>query len=168
MPDRWEIERRYLVRVSEAVWSGLGSGDRLRQGYVRTGASSIRIRTGEARGPVLTIKRGQGVRRREVEAVVPLDVADALFDLSGERVLEKVRFRSGPWELDRFLGALEGLVLLEIELEDPDQTIPEAPAGVSVLREVTDDNRFTNKHLAGLTSTRAEAFVRGAYAEMSG
>jgi CYTH domain-containing protein len=166
MAGGWEIERRYLVRVTDALWSGLGPGHHLRQGYVATGASFIRIREGEPRGPVLTIKNGRGVKRREVETVVPSDVADALFGLAAEHVLEKVRFRIGPWELDRFLGPLGGLSLLEIELEAVDQWIPDAPDGVSILREVTDDNRFTNNYLAGIQEKAARAFVRAVYAEV--
>ncbi len=165
MTDHWEIERRYLVRVGEPVWETLGDGERLRQGYVRTEASAIRIREGEPGGPVLTIKTGQGIRRREVEAPVPQDVAAALFELAGRRVIEKTRFRLGPWELDRFHGDLTGLALLEIELERVDQPVPPPPSGVSILREVTEDNRFTNNTLACLSKAEAAAFVRRAYGE---
>ncbi len=168
MAGGWEIERRYLVRVTEDLWSRLESGHHLRQGYVATGGSSIRIREGEPRGSVLTIKSGGGVRRREVEAVVPTNVADALFELAGDHVLEKVRFRMGPWELDRFLGPLEDLRLLEIELDAVDQPIPEPPEGVSVLREVTDDKRFTSNYLSGLPKADARAFVAAVYRETEG
>jgi len=145
MADGWEIERRY---------------------HVRTGPSSVRIREGEPRGPVLTIKSGQGVKRREAEVVVDSDVAEALFRLSGPRVIEKVRFHLGPWELDRFLGSLEGLSLLEIELDEVDQPLPEAPPDVLILREVTDDNRFTSSYLSCLSVKGAEVFVRDVYGEV--
>lgn len=168
MAGGWEIERRYLVRVAEALWTRLKAGHHLRQGYVATSGSSIRIREGESRGSVLTIKSGRGVKRREVEAVVPSDVAEALFELAGDHVLEKMRFRIGPWELDRFLGALEGLHLLEIELDAVDQAIPDPPEGVSILREVTDDKRFTNSYLAGIHEDDARAFVTTAYGEVQG
>ena len=164
-PAGYEIERRYLVRVPEALWAELGQGTLLRQGYVRGGEPSVRIRSGEARGPVLTCKSGQGVRRREVEAVVSEEMAAALFQAAGDRVLEKVRFRLGPWDLDRFLGALGGLALLEIELEDDDEALPPPPDGISMLREVTDDNLFTSDHLASMDNEGRAAFVRRIYRE---
>ena len=65
-----EIERRYLVTVRPGLWRDLGAGLSFRQGYVKTGSPSVRIRTGEPRGPVLTCKSGSGVKRTEVESVV--------------------------------------------------------------------------------------------------
>ncbi len=169
MPSGYEIERRFLVRVPDALWSGLRGGLRLRQGYVLAGkAASVRIRTGEPRGPVLTVKSGSGVKRREVETVVPREVAEALFTASERRVLEKVRFPIGPWELDRFVGSLSGLALLEIELTRVDETIPDPPYDVSILHEVTMDNRFTSAHLAHLTEAERQAFVAHVYEEVGG
>lgn len=161
----WEIERRYLVRVEDALWDRL-EGRRLRQGYVRNGQPSVRIRTGEERGPLLTLKKGRGVRRREVETVVPEDVAEALFEAAEDRVIEKTRYRIGPWELDRFHGALSGLTLLEIELEREDQTPGVPPDGVEMLREVTDDKRFVSGHLARLKDPERRRFVSEAYGEL--
>jgi adenylate cyclase len=164
----WEIERRFLVRVEDALWFTLGKGNHLRQGYVRNGAPSVRIRVGESRGPVLTCKSGKGIRRSEVETVVPDDVAQALFEAAEERVVEKVRWRLGPWELDRFLGALEGLALMEIELESEDDPIPEPPEGVQVLREVTDDKRFVSGRLARMPKKKQRKLVKKAYKEVKG
>ena len=161
----FEVERRYLVRVPGGFWGTLGEGWRLRQGYVTTGSPSVRIRVGEPRGPVLTCKSGSGVRRREVEAVVSPEVAEALFAAAGERVIEKVRHALGPWELDRFGGGLEGLALLEIELDGEGDAVPEPPDGVEIIREVTDDNRFTSSGLASMTSADQQGFVTAAYAE---
>ena len=162
-PAFYEIERRYLVRVAPAVRARLGQGTELRQGYLRHGQPSVRIRFGEPRGPVLTCKSGSGVRRREVETVVPEPVAEALWEAAGDHTVAKVRHRIGPWELDRFSGALEGLTLLEIELADEDDPVPPAPEGISILGEVTDVKGFTSGHLASLTPRDARAFVVEAY-----
>ena len=164
MEPRYEIERRYLVRVDPALWSRLGAGHQYRQGYLR-GRTSVRVRFGEPRGPVLTCKSGSGVKRREVETVVPGDVAEALMEAAGKRVIEKTRWALGPWELDRFAGPLEGLTLLEIELEAVDDPVPSPPDGVRILREVTEDNRFTSNHLARMGKKEQKRFVIRAYEE---
>lgn len=164
----FEVERRYLIRVPGAFWTGLGAGWRLRQGYVGIGARAVRIRVGEPRGPVLTCKSGSGIRRREVEAVVSAEMAEALFEAAAGRIIEKVRYRLGRWELDRFGGGLEGLVLLEIELEDEGEALPEPPAGIEVICEVTDDNRFTSSGLASMTEAEQRDFVEMAYRRPGG
>jgi CYTH domain-containing protein len=159
----WEIERRYLVRVDPDVWSRVGAGHHYRQGYLKKGSPSVRIRVGEPRGPVLTLKSGNGVRRREVETVVPRDVADGLLKAAGRRVIEKVRHRLGPWELDRFDGALDGLTLLEIELDDEDDPVPKPPAGIHIMREVTNDKRFTSHALARMRKKERRRLVAKVY-----
>jgi adenylate cyclase len=162
----WEIERRFLVRAPDALWSGLGEGHHLRQGYIRNGQPSVRIRVGEPRGPVLTLKSGKGIRRSEVETVVPLDVAEALFEAAEERVIEKTRWSVGRWELDRFRGPLDGLQLMEIELEEVDEPLPDFPTDIQILHEVTDDKRFVSGHLARMTPGAQRKLVRKVYEEV--
>lgn len=164
----WEIERRFLVRVNDALWFKLGEGWHLRQGYVRNGEPSVRVRIGEPRGAVLTCKSGSGVRRSEVETVVPDAVAAALFEAAEDRKIEKIRWKIGPWELDRFLGSLDGLALLEIELTSEHAPIPEAPDGVHILREVTDDKRFVSGHLARMKPKDQRKLVKKVYKEVKG
>ena len=164
----WEIERRFLVRVPVESWPPNGKGHHLKQGYVRHGNPSVRIRTGEPRGPVLTCKSGTGIRRSEVEAVVTEEVAAALFEAAGDHVLEKVRFPLGGWTLDRFLGDLDGLALLEIELQSEDEELPEPPKLVQVLREVTNDKRFVSGRLAALEPKERRKWVKKAYKEAEG
>lgn len=159
----FEIERRYLVRVEEGLWDRLGAGHRFRQGYVNTGSPSVRIRTGEPRGPVLTLKSGVGVRRRETEMVVTPEVAEGLLEAAEDRIIDKVRHPIGPWELDRFLGGLEGLALLEIELQEEDDPVPAPPDGVSIIREVTDTKGFASNALARLSKTEQQQLVAQLY-----
>jgi adenylate cyclase len=163
--ERWEIERRFLVRTRPGLLAHLGASERYRQGYVRTGDPSVRIRVGEDRGPVLTLKRGKGIKRREVEATVPLEVAEELLAAAGRRVLSKTRWRLGRWELDRFEGELDGLELMEVELDRVDEEPPGVPEGVEVLCEVTDDRRFTSSALARIKRKDQARFVRKVYEE---
>lgn len=164
----WEIERRFLVRVADALRMRLGEGHHFRQGYVRNGEPSVRIRIGEPRGAVLTCKSGQGIRRSEAEVVVPEEVAQALFQAAEDRIIEKIRWHVGDWELDRFLGPLDGLMLMEIELDAEDQPMPPVPEGVHILREVTDDKRFVSGHLARLPHKKQRKLVKKAYKEVKG
>jgi CYTH domain-containing protein len=164
----WEIERRFLMRVPESYWAQLGDGHHYKQGYIRNGQPSLRIRTGEPRGAVLATKSGSGVRRTEVETVVPDEMAPLLMELAEERVIEKIRFKIGPWELDRFLGALEGLALMEIELDDEADPLPDPPDVVEILREVTDDKRFVSGQLARLNTHEQHEIVRVVYEEVGG
>lgn len=164
----WEIERRWLVRARPGLREELGEGWSLRQGYVRADGPSVRIRTGEPRGPVLACKAGRGVRRQEAETVVPQEVAEMLFQAAGARVIEKTRYPVGPWELDYFEGDLEGLTLLELELEDEEDPLPELPEGIKIVHEVTNDKRFVSSKLASMTSRARKALVGQVYRELGG
>jgi CYTH domain-containing protein len=164
-----EIERRYLVKIRDRSWETPDAQRQLlRQGYVRADEPAIRIRLGEARGPVLTCKSGTGVKRHEAETVVSEEMAVALMDAAGERVVEKIRWTLGPWMLDMFVGGLEGLILMEIELNHEDDPVPAPPSGIHILRDVTDDNRFNNSDLACLSKRKQGKLMRKAYKEVEG
>ena len=150
----------------DTLWYTLGDGHHYRQGYIRNGEPSVRIRTGEPRGAVLTCKIGSGIRREEVETVVPEEMAVRLMEAAEDRIVEKIRWKIGPWELDRFLGALDGLALMEIELGDESDPMPEVPHGVQIVREVTDDNQFVSGRLARLTPKKQRKLVKKAYKEV--
>jgi CYTH domain-containing protein len=164
----WEIERRFLVRVAETLWFQIGEGHHLRQGYIRDREPSIRIRLGEDRGAVLNCKNGAGIRREEFETIVSDEIAQGLFVAAEGRTIEKMRWKLGPWELDRFMGPLDGLALLEIELIAEDDPLPESPQGVQILREVTDDKRFVSAVLAKMKPKKQRKLVKKAYKEVKG
>jgi len=123
------------------------------QGYLSLGPV-VRARTIQPLGrgrkrAVLTIK-GRGTRvRAEYEYPIPYKDAQALLELCGERVLQKVRMRIGPWELDRYEKRHTGLWLAEIELRRADEGLPD-PLPPWLGREVTEDPRYTNSSLAAL------------------
>ena len=157
-----EIERKYLLSAppSDAVLGALGARPtRLEQVYLRSSDDWIRrVRRVEASGRaryVLTRKRDvDGIVREEVEADVSVEEYGRLVAEAdpARRVIRKVRhvISHGRWtlELDVFTEP-PGLVLLEVELERPDD-VPELPGSIAalVVREVSLDPTFTNHRIA--------------------
>jgi CYTH domain-containing protein len=148
-----EIERKWLLSSAPAS-DVLGSGERLRQGYLAVDADAeveVRIRFA---GPstVVTIKGGTGLSRAEVELPVTTpDRAEALWALTAGRRVEKVRHRVPVGELtaevDLYEGALAGLSTAEVEFA----SVADAHAFVAPRwfgAEVTGERRWSNASLA--------------------
>ncbi len=144
-----EIERKFLV--NNELWrEGVISETRLRQGYLSTGeGSTVRVRISGERA-YLTIKGATvGIRRFEFEYEIPLSDAELMLEqVALKPQVEKIRYRvrcaDHVWELDRFLGANQGLVLAEIELKSEDEPF-ELPAWAG--EEVSEDPRYHNSNL---------------------
>ncbi|GAB6905946.1 conserved hypothetical protein [Desulfosarcina cetonica] len=146
-----EIERKFLVRrLPDEVASATGTA--IRQGYLIACADGTELRIREKAGRFLqTIKTGDGLCRTEIE----IDLSQAQFEqlwphTEGRRV-SKTRYKlslgENIAELDRFAGALAGLLLVEVEFPS------EAASRVFVPpdwfgTEVTDDRRYKNQQLA--------------------
>ncbi len=147
--DTVERERKWLVRGAPA---DIGPGGRMRKGYLPTGAVAVRIREADGDDRTLTIKSGSGAVRTELEW--PIDAAEfeAMWPLTGERRIEKVRPRidvagGRTAELDVFGGDLEGFDLVEVEFDD-DASMAEFEPPDWFGLEVTDDERYGNASLA--------------------
>ncbi len=155
-----EIERRYLC-VSPMPDHLLSRADRvqvIRQGYLTAEGPSIRVRQ-KNDVFLMTVKSGQGLVRTEVEWPVPEDVAHQLFKVAEDLLITKTRYVVGRWEIDVFDGALQGLTVVEVELESATEPLPAVPAGMPELVEVTEEPAMTNRWLAGLTDGEAREFV---------
>jgi adenylate cyclase len=143
----FEIERKFLVnskdwKISEPV--------QIRQGYLnRDPDRTVRIRTAGNQAWITVKGRTIGSVRSEFEYQIPLDDADALLLLCERPLLEKRRYHfehdGRTWEVDEFLGANEGLVVAEIELDTPDAEFS-MPSWIGV--EVTHDSRYFNSNLS--------------------
>lgn len=142
-----EIERKFLVKNDD--WRSQAVGSLYCQGYLaRDPARTVRVRIAGDRA-YLTIKGpSEGIRRAEFEYAIPVEDAEALLQLCDRAPLEKIRYRISAdpfvWEIDEFLGANQGLLLAEIELQHADQDFPR-PAWLGM--EVSGDPRYYNAAL---------------------
>jgi adenylate cyclase len=143
-----EIERKFLL-VNDA-WRGLGEGKPYCQGYISSGErTTVRVRTVEEKG-FLTVKGPtMGLVRAEYEYQIPYhDAMEMLATLCAQPFIEKIRyiipFSGSTWEIDEFKGANDGLIVAEIELDDPQQKFVMPPW---IGQEVSDDPRYRNANL---------------------
>jgi len=151
-----EIERKFLV---EHVPPGLvfDSEEEIAQGYLAVGEDQVRLRRRGDRH-LLTVKRGSGLQREEVEVPIPRESFDELWPLTDGRRLEKTRsttaVEAGTIEIDVYHPPLEELVTAEIEFADADAARAFQPPDWFA-RELTDDDRYSNERLAteGLPAT---------------
>lgn len=145
-----EIERKFLLNELPETLR-LARGEAIKQGYLALdGDTEVRLRTG-SRPPRLTIKSGRGEVRTEVELPVAGPDAQALWELTDGRRIEKTRrvMRVGgvDAEVDEYTGDLAGLVVVEVEFADEDASRAfEPPPWFG--RELTGDPAYANRSLA--------------------
>jgi adenylate cyclase len=143
-----EIERKFLL--AGEGWRALGTPLLLRQGYLSSDKQRVvRVRV-EGEQAYMTIKgKSVGATRGEWEYPIPLADANELLALCEQPLVEKYRrrieFAGNVWEVDEFLGANQGLVVAEIELQAEDQPF-DKPDWIGA--EVTHDPRYYNSNLA--------------------
>jgi adenylate cyclase len=148
-----EIERKFLL---EALPEGVAwtSERRIRQGYLALdGATEVRVRLLDDGGAArLTVKHGSGLVRVEEDLPLDPEAGERLWVLTEGRRVEKVRRTcdlggGAVAEVDVFGGALEGLLVVEVEHPDTEAAaafVPPAWFG----REVTGEPGFANRALA--------------------
>jgi CYTH domain-containing protein len=146
-----EIERKFLLTGLPPTMR-LARREPIRQGYVALdGDTEVRVRITPNRA-VLTIKSGRGGVRTEEEVVLDKRQAEALWELTEGRRLQKVRRRvrvgDAVVEVDEYGGGLDGLVVAEVEFDDEEASRSFQPPSW-FFREITDDWRYSNRSLAG-------------------
>ncbi len=149
-PMAREIERKFLLE-NDAWRSDASAGVRMRQGYLtQNGPCSVRVRVSGEKAYLNIKSASLGISRLEFDYPIPL--ADALHLLEALCVgapIDKTRYHvmhaGHLWEIDVFEGDNAGLVVAEIELQDPEEpfALPEW-AG----EEVSFDPRYYNVSLA--------------------
>lgn len=148
-----ERERKFLV---EAIPDDLDLTDAvtIRQGYL-AGDSDVSVRIRDAEVCTLTVKwqlaAAASGERGELEWEIARDRFESIWPATAARRVTKTRHRVPVdeviVELDVFHGALDGLVVAEVEFEDLDaMTAFVAPDWFGP--ELTDDRRYTNAALA--------------------
>lgn len=151
--ENTEYERRWLVPDPTAL-DGL-DGSLIQQAYVfAQDGYAVRIRrvsssSGEARSGFMTLKgpREHGTRLEYELAIPPLLALE--FITRSTAVVEKVRYslalHNELWDVDRFLGRNQGLIIAECEMTGPARRVTPPPwCG----EEVTDDHKYDNDRLA--------------------
>ncbi|MBD3815659.1 MAG: CYTH domain-containing protein [Halothiobacillus sp.] len=147
-----EVERKFLLK-DDSWRAAVTSSRRLSQGYLTTltdGAkASVRVRIGGDQAYLNIKSMRLGMSRDEFEYPIPDEDAEhMLANMCSGAVIEKIRhhvhFAGLLWEIDEFLGANQGLVVAEVELNSEDQTF-QKPDWVG--EEVTEDPRYYNVSL---------------------
>jgi CYTH domain-containing protein/CHAD domain-containing protein len=144
-----EIERKFLVAEMPRAESAAAT---IEQGYLASDErGEVRLRRigGEL---LLTAKRGHGEVREEVEVPIDPGAFEALWPLTADRRVRKVRHyvplgEGLRAEIDVYEGSLDGLRTAEIEFgsrEGADAFVPPPWLGA----ELTGDGRYANQTLA--------------------
>lgn len=147
-----ELERKFLVAEAPADLERYPA-DRILQGYLAIGEDGTEVRV-RRRGKrtSLTVKQGGGLTRREEEIEITRAQFDRLWPLTEGRRIEKTRHLIGlprglVIELDRYDGALAGLLVAEVEFPSAAAAHRFSPPDWFG-REVTDADEYKNKRLA--------------------
>ncbi len=154
-----EIERKFLVS-SPPESIGRHAGVRIEQGYLAI-AEEVEVRLRRAGSTTrLTVKGGRGDVRDEFEIGVDPQVFEAIWPLTEGRRLQKTRRRMPLKdgliaEVDYFEGALEGLVVAEVEFESEAAEHEFDPPGW-LGEELTGDHRYAGQSLATEGSPRLD------------
>ena len=146
-----EIERKFLLDELPQ-WLGSRDSVEIAQGYLAI-AETAEVRVRRSAGEwVLTVKRGSGEAREEIEVGLSEAVAGVLWSATGDRRIAKRRHlvpldEGLGAEVDVYSGRLGGLAVVEVEF--PDEAAAKAfrpPPWFG--RELTGERAYANQSLA--------------------
>lgn len=147
-----EIERKFLIASPPAHLDRYPVA-LIEQAYVAIDPTGTEVRIRRRAGhTTLTIKGGGGLARAEEEMGIDSGTFAGLWELAAGRVVRKRRSEIPVGdgltiELDIYEGALEGLVVAEVEFESAaaaERFVPPDWFGA----EVTGDDAYKNRRLA--------------------
>ena len=145
-----EIERKFLVKAMPDL--SRAQKTVIQQGYITHSNDSVEVRLRQKDDHYfITVKSGSGMVRNEHEILINQQQFETLWPETQDKQIEKNRWTwqldSQVYELDVFTGALNSLVLVEVEfcsIEQADNFQPPDWFG----REVTTEKCYKNKALA--------------------
>jgi adenylate cyclase len=150
-----EVERKWLIAGLESLPENVvaTTPDEIDQGYLTVGADGSETRVRRRAGRfTLTVKSGRGLVRSEAEVTLTAEQFEVLWAATEHARVEKQR-RAVPGEggltieVDVYSGALEGLVVAEVEFDDPRGAESfVAPSWFGP--EVTAEDSYKNRSLA--------------------
>lgn len=143
-----EIERKFLVKPCD--FDAMAKGVPIRQGYITSNEKrSVRVRIYGDKSFVTIKGATTGSSRDEYEYPIPLTDAREILDHLCESGIDKTRYRipfeGHTFEVDRFSGDNEGLIVAEVEMKSEKEPV-KMPDWID--REVTDDPRYFNSNLS--------------------
>lgn len=155
--DGFEIERKYLIAMPDAAFLEKCERSEITQTYLLGDAfTTDRVRKrmrGDKCEYTHTVKyKLNNMRRIEDERVIDRAEYEALLERAdpARNTIRKTRhcfdFDGRLWELDVF-SFWEDRAFLEIELSDEGDAVT-LPPEIRLIREVTDDPRYTNAALS--------------------
>jgi len=172
MGKKLEIERKFVIKLPKS-WSDLGKlfdhlldVNRITQCYLEPDKDGVspRVRktikglVGDTETVYHYNKKHQtsepSVNKEEEKEITKEEYNKSIKKCHPDKKsVEKIRFlfkyKDHIFELDIFKNDLEGLALLEVELDDKDQKI-KLPPFLQVTKEVTKDDRYSNFNLASI------------------
>ena len=144
-----EIEHKYLV-INKSYKDFTQKRITIHQGYLsKDKERTVRIRTANDKAFITIKGKNNGDTRLEFEYEIPYKEALILLQqLCIKPIIEKTRhivnYNDNIWEIDEFNGALEGLILAEIEIPSSNYKYDIPPF---IGKNVTNDIRFLNSNL---------------------
>lgn len=159
VPQPVEVERKYLVRKAPDVLPVRAEELEIEQTYLLSpDGGEARVRRRGQRGSYAythTFKKPSAEPGARVELERPISARDYVGLLQqadpARRTVRKRRtcflHEGQSFELDRFDDPRPGLMLLEVELDDP-QAVVKLPPFLDIEREVTGDPAYSNYRLA--------------------
>lgn len=155
-----ETERKFLVSAAPG-WLGDHPSTRIEQGYLAIDLEAeVRLRRAGT-DLTLTVKRGSGEVREEVEIALGPGQFNQLWPLTEGRRLTKTRYLVPLGdrlraEVDVYAGSLAGLVTAEVEFDSRARS-RSFQGGRWMGEEVTGDARYANQSLASAGDPRHES-----------
>ena len=155
-----EIERKFLLSNIPYELSELKS-KHLEQGYVNSDPV-VRIRKADE-NYFLTIKSNGLMKRIEVEKEITAEEYSELSSIVKGRLITKTRYliplEDGlTMELDIFEGALQGLIVAEVEFPTEEAALSFVPPEF-IKEDVTNDKRYANVSLSFMSDEELKEFI---------